>query len=78
MTRLKVFEDFERHAWYGKIFSRLSQADIIFCKSFIEQNEHLSDSDFEMKAHRLFLDSAKPKNYFLIMELLATTKTRYP
>jgi len=68
--RLRHFEKLKTHAWYSKLFKKLSAKDISFCESFLKEHEGMSVNDFEMQVNRLFLTGDKPKSHLEINELL--------
>lgn len=69
--RLEAFHALEKHPWLGRIYGRLTKAELAFCQELILANEHLSKGDFELKINRLWLDrEERPKNRFVISELL--------
>lgn len=72
MTRLLKFKRLSSHAWYCRLYSKLTKSEIIIAENFIESFNDFSAMEFESKINRMFLDlEKKPKNYKIIMELLS-------
>ena len=73
MTRLERFRALEHHAWFKRIYKKLSKTDILLAEEFLIQNESLSKDDYAMKAVRIWLGkdiSERPKRWTHIEELL--------
>ena len=73
MNRLENFRALAGHAWYGRIFTKLSAAHLALCEGFIKRNDHLSAAEWELAVNRMFLDAQKPKHWKEIVELLASS-----
>lgn len=73
--RLIKLLGFREHPWLGRVFVRLSKADLAFMESFCVENAALGKDDFEKRVNRMFLDRERPKNWKLILELLANCNT---
>jgi hypothetical protein len=71
MSRLERFYELKEHAWFGKRFAKLKTAELEICEGFIMANESLSQNDFEIRLNSMFLDKEKPRNWELILDLLA-------
>ncbi len=71
MDRLAAFEQLKNHAWLGRLFLRLTKADIELCRAFIVSQEKTPKVEFELAVNRMFLDKPKPKNHTVILELLS-------
>ncbi len=71
MTREQAFLSYKTHAWFNKVYSKLSQAELLECLAFIKEHDSLNKGDFEHKVNRMFLNTAdKPKNWSRMLELL--------
>jgi len=76
--RLQKFDKLETHAWLGRIWSRLSPAELEIARRFCIDNQALDEVAFERKVTRLWLDTlplAKPKHDNEIRELLLCANT---
>lgn len=71
MTRLEKFESFKTHAWFKKLYKKLSNEDILLARGFIVKNEYLTANAFESAVNRMFLGRERPANWNIISELLA-------
>jgi hypothetical protein len=60
------------HAWFGRVYEKMSPVDLEMCFEFIEKNDHLEKGEFEMAVNRMFIDKEKPKKCAIIMEMLTT------
>jgi hypothetical protein len=70
--RLMKFHSLKTHAWFSRVYKKLSADDIKFCEQFISQYDALNKDDFEFTINRAFLDKAeKPTRWTLMIELLA-------
>lgn len=58
------------HAWFDRLYARLSSEELQTCHRFIDEHDALDRSEFEMRVNRMFLDKPKPKNWTVIAELL--------
>ena len=71
MQRAAKLKALESHAWFGRVYKKLSQADLRLCVEFIAANEGLDAGAFEKAVHRMFLDKLdKPRRWVEITELL--------
>lgn len=68
--RITKFESYATHPWLKRVFGKLEQSDLEFCRSFITSQGEASRGDFEMRVNRLFIDREKPKRWKEISELL--------
>lgn len=74
MNREQRFFSYKNHAWYGRLFQRLTVDEVQLCLKFISNNEGRSCDQFCHDVNRMFLGVEKPpKNWTLIMELLTVT-----
>jgi hypothetical protein len=69
--RLEKFNSYAEHAWLNKAFKKLSKAERDIATDFIKTNDYLGKYDFELAINRMFIDKEKPKNFSIILELLA-------
>lgn len=69
--RLDIFNSYKEHAWYGKLYNKLSVGDIKIAETFLNENELLDNIKYDLAVNRLFLDKEKPKNWKIITELLS-------
>jgi hypothetical protein len=74
MERLKAFKSLKKHAWLGRIYHRLTPAELAIAEAFIALHGSLSATAYEQAIHRMFLDQPKPKHFSEIMELLLCSK----
>jgi len=71
ITRKEKFNLYSTHPMMHKTMSKLSVEEKNLCRSFINENDNLDRSAFEMKVNRMFLDKTdKPKEWTRILELL--------
>lgn len=57
--------------------NKLTLEDILTIKNFLSIYKDLSDSDFDIKINRAFLDNpSKPKNWKIITEIYQVISTR--
>lgn len=78
-ARLAAFKAYEKHAWLGRVFRKLSPEEMQIAVGFFEKNAALSKGDFEYAVNRAFLDQVeKPKHYKEILELLTCANSSLP
>lgn len=70
MNRLTNFENLESHAWFCKIYKKLTTDEVALAHNFINECNGLDKNEYATKAVRLFLGKAKPKHWKEIEELL--------
>jgi len=71
--RLQKLEALKNHAWYKKLFQKISDSDLILVKNWIVLYGELPKAEFEFKANRIFLDQEdKPANHKIIWEFIST------
>lgn len=70
MIRIQQFRALSEHAWYGRLYARLSADEVSLCETFILTHGALSAGDFEMLVARMWLDKPRPRNAGVISELL--------
>lgn len=71
-SRREKFEILREHPWLGKIFRKLTLADMKLCIEFLNLHESKTIDEFEFLVNRMFLDkSDRPKNSGIIQELLS-------
>ena len=69
--RIIRFESLKNDPWYSRLYPKLKEKDLGIIRSFLIDNEKLSNSDFEFKLNRFFLNNDdKPKNWKYILEFL--------
>lgn len=74
--RLNRFKSFSTHAWFKRVFKRLSREEIALAERTLLANDAKGKDDFERFCNRLFLDDPdKPKHWMEIRELLANANT---
>lgn len=74
--RLEAFNSLQRHPWLGRVFMKLSDAEVKLCRDFILEHKNLTHDQFILKVNRMFLDKpVRPKNWTRIMELLTVAMT---
>lgn len=78
MKRIDYFEAFKNHAWFNRVYKRLSENEREIAHKFIEQNDGLDKGSFELAVNRMFLDKQKPKHYKEILELLTCANSSLP
>lgn len=76
MRRLDAFQLLSEHAWYGKLYNKLSAAERVMCREFIFSRETLNADEFELAVNRWFVDKPKPKNWATMMELVSSSKPK--
>jgi hypothetical protein len=73
--RSQKFTSLALHPWYGKLYRRLTQADIEYAQAWIAEHAHLDPYPFEQAVNRIGLDQAKKsKNNNLLSDLLLACK----
>ncbi len=71
LDRIYRFDALKYHAWFGKLFLKLKQPDLVLCYAFMSKHQDADVGEYEMLVNRMFLDlPEKPKNAGLIQELL--------
>lgn len=63
MDRLKKFESFKDHSMHGKIYKRLTQAELNRCHEFIMTREGMDKDQFAHELNRWMLHEEKPKHH---------------
>jgi hypothetical protein len=77
-TRAEIFRSLSSHAWLGRVYGRLSHAEISLAESFLAKYSHLGAGDFEHELHRMWLDKKeKPKHAREISELLCCANSAW-
>lgn len=76
MNRAEAFQSLKSDSWFSRVFAKTKASDRELCLKFIEENDGLDRADFEFQVNRMFLDKEKPKNWTLIVELLATSNIK--
>lgn len=71
MKRREKLKQLKHHAWYKKLFTRLTAQELSFLESFIENHSDLDRNDFDKEIKRMILSSDKPKSWAIIDELLS-------
>lgn len=69
--RLNKFQSFETHPWLKKTYKKLTIVGKVVCENFIKENEHLDKNEFESEVNRMFLETNRPKDFGIILELLS-------
>jgi len=75
-TRLEKCRKLQTHPWYGTVLVEdLSVEDRQFIVFFVQHHEELSQNEFALKVHRLFLDERKRgDSHAVIQEVLSLCK----
>jgi len=73
--RKENFDNLIKHPWFSKLYVKLTEKELVFCRNFLDNHETLDNGNFEMAINRLFLEKDKPKNWKVICELLMVSKT---
>ena len=74
--RLEKFKSFSTHAWFKRVFKRLSKEEIRLAENTLIANDFKDRDAFESFCNRLFLDEAnKPKHWKEIVELLSNANS---
>lgn len=71
MDRATKLEQLKTHAWFGRVFKRLSKSELELARSFLQSHDDLAKAEFEFAVNRMFLDKPKPKHWVEILDLLA-------
>lgn len=75
-SRLKKFHSYAKHGWLSKSYAKLSASEREMAEQFIRENDAKSKGDFELAVNRMFIDRPnKPKNWTIILELLANSNS---
>src|SRR4051812_46945654 len=69
--RSEVFLALEQHGWLGRLYRRLTIADVQLALTFCRENTKLDANGFEHTLNRKFLNGDAPKNWGIICELLS-------
>lgn len=69
--RKQSYQSLKTHPWFKRLFKRVKPEHEQLILSFIAANDCLNKNDFEAAVNRMFLDKPKPKNYEIVLELLA-------
>lgn len=69
--REQSYQNLKTHPWFKRLFKRINGEHEQIILSFIAQNDALNRDAFEAAVNRMFLDKPKPKNYEIVLELLA-------
>jgi len=71
--RENEFRKLRTHPWYGTVLlEELNSDDRHFIALFVREHSKVSDQDFRIKVHRLFIDGPeRPTNHALIQEVLS-------
>lgn len=77
MKRIEKFETLQKHAWYSKVWRQAAPIDLVFCRSFLLDNESLDENKFAEKVNRIGISSKLPEgcNAGFICDLLLATLT---
>jgi hypothetical protein len=76
MKRKDQFHSYKNHPWLCRVFKKLTKADVLFCETYLAENDHLTKDDFQLKVNRLFMDDRNPpKAWKEIKELLTCTNS---
>ena len=71
MTREEKFKNLKSHAWFKRVYSKLSSEDEAFAIDFLQKHSALDKNEFASKAVRIWLDApSHPKSWKHIEELL--------
>jgi hypothetical protein len=74
-NRLERFQSYKSHPWLKKAFAKLSGEERDLAESFIVAHDEESKAEFEHNLNRMFMDRFKPKNFTVILELLANANS---
>lgn len=74
MDRSKAFHALENHAWYKKLYARLTKEDLALAESFIEEHKSSDYHKLVMAINRMGLNY-KTKNVALVQDLLLAAAT---
>ena len=75
MTREEKFKALKVHAWFKRVYSKLTPQDEAFAIDFLQKNAALDKNEFASKAVRIWLDApSRPKSWKHIEELLIASK----
>ena len=75
MKRLDKFKSLESHPWLKKSYAKLAQNERDMAENFILNHNNLDKGEFEFAVNRMFLDRPKPKNWTIILEMLANSNS---
>lgn len=68
---MEKFQSLYNDYWYGRLIQKLRPIEVGYVTQFIQLNQHLGLSEWEMAVNRMFIDKPdKPKRWTLIMEIL--------
>lgn len=71
MDRKAAFLALAQHAWFSRVFAKLSDKARQFALDFIDNHQAESHNDFIHHVNRMFLDvPEKPAGWPLILDLL--------
>lgn len=70
-TRTEHFRALATHAWFKRVFARLTKQEIADCEYFLLKYKELDALAFEYMVNRMFLDvDPKPKHWAEMMDLV--------
>lgn len=79
MTRLHRFDAMATHAWFGRMYAKLSQDDLTVCRAFLRATADMDRGRYEHEVARLWLDVPnKPKHHREMAELLLCSNVGEP
>lgn len=71
MTRLDKFNALATHPWLGRLFAKLTSAELLWCRAYLVTTADKDRGEFEHLTNRLWLDRPdKPKHHKEMLELL--------
>ena len=56
MKRLEKFRELESHAWYKRLFQKLTKSDIKICEEWLNDNKGLDKNSFAYLTNRMYVD----------------------
>lgn len=70
MTRVERFRALKGHAWLGRVYAKLSKADIQIGEELLAKHESSSKDELATVILRLWLDKEKPRRWVELEELM--------
>lgn len=74
--RLEQFLALKDDAWYGKLYRKLSQADLDHCLGWISLNNDLDHGSFALAVERMFLEKHRPPKWAIMQELVSCSNKK--
>lgn len=78
MDRKAHFFALHSHAWLGKIYKRLTPAQVALCVAFLDLHKHSSKDVFALAVARWYMDKPKPAHLNEMTELMLCANSALP